>query len=344
MNVAILNPVFWPEVRRGSERFAHELAVALGGRGHAVRIVAGHGGRTERGVQDGVEVVRVPRLPERRLDRRLYEQHLTHIPFTLRELRRRPPDVAHALHATDAVAALRWGGPTVFSYMGIPHRAAIANRRLRKELLAGALRADAVVVLSEHAAAETRRWLGVDPHVIAPPVDLAAFAPGDGRAPAPTVVCPADRGEPRKRVDLLVAAVRRMDGVRLILDRRGAGGHGISAPFVELRDLDDRGALAAAYREAHVAALPSWGEAFGLVLVESMACGTPSVGPTAELYDRPGVGAAFDGDDPAELAAVLERAMNGADADACRERAQDFSAERCAAAYERLYDAASPLS
>ena len=36
--------------------------------------------------------------------------------------------------------------------------------------------------------------------------------------------------------------------------------------------------------------------------------------------------------------------MNGADADACRERAQDFSAERCAAAYERLYDAASPLS
>ena len=337
MNVAICNPVFWPEVRRGSERFAHALAAALIGRGHEARIVAGHRGGTTDRVDDGVPVTLVRRLPEARLDRRLYEDHLTHIPFMTRELRRRPPDVAHALHATDAVAARRWGGPTVFSYMGVPHRAAIANRRLRKELLQRALEADAVVVLSEHARAGMRRWLGVDPHLIAPPVDLDAFTPGDGRAATPTVVCPADRAQPRKRVDLLVEAVRRMDGVRLILDRRGAP---VAEPFVEVRRLDDRPALAAAYREAHVAALPSWGEAFGLVLVESMACGTPSVGPTAELYDRAGVGVAFDGEDPAELAAALERAMAQADPQACRARAQDFSAERCATAYERLYEQA----
>lgn len=335
MRVAILNPVFWPEVRRGSERFAHELALGLQERGHEARIVTSHRGRTTRGREEGVEVVRVPRLPHARLDRRLYEQHLTHLPFVVAELRRRPPDVAHALYATDAVAALRWGGPTVFSYMGVAHRAAIANRRLRKEFLQRALTAGAVVVASQHAAAAMRRWLGVDPYVIAPPVDLATFTPGGGRAATPTVLCSADRTEPRKRVGLLIEAVRRMDGVRLLLDRKGPP---VDEPFAELRDLDDRAALVRANREAHVAALPSWGEAFGMVLAEAMACGTPAVGPTEELFDRPGVGVAFTGDDPGELAAALERAMAEADPDACRARAQDFSAGRCAAAYERLYD------
>ena len=337
MRIALLNPVYWPEVRRGSERFARELADGLRARGHEPRIVTSHRGLKRRDVEDGVEVVRVPRPPTGRLDRRLYEHHLTHVPFSELELRRHGADVAHALYPTDALAALRWGGPTVFSYMGVPHRQGLANRRWRKEIMVRVTHeAGTVVALSEHAAEGFRRWLGVDPHVIAPPVDVAAFTPGGARAAATTVVCPADRTEPRKRVDLLVEAVRRMDGARLILDRRGPP---VVEAFVELRDLDDRAALAAAYREAHVAALPSWGEAFGLVLVESMACGTPSVGPTVELYDRPGIGVAFGGDDPAELSAALGRAIAEADPGACRERAQDFSVERCAAAYERLYDA-----
>jgi glycosyltransferase involved in cell wall biosynthesis len=340
MRVALLNPVYWPEVRRGSERFARELADGLRARGHEPRIVTSHRGLPRRDIEDGVEVVRVPRPPAKRLDRRLYEHHLTHVPFSELELRRHGADVAHALYPTDALAALRWGGPTVFSYMGVPHRQGLANRRWRKEIMVRVTRdAGAVVALSELAAKGFRRWLGVDPHVIPPPVDVAAFTPGGTRAAATTVVCPADRTEPRKRVDLLIDAVGRIDGARLILDRRGAGGTDIAQAFVELRDLDDRAALAAAYREAHVAALPSWGEAFGLVLVESMACGTPAVGPTAELYDRPGIGEPFDGDDPTELAAALERAIAGADPDACRERAQAFSVQRCAAAYERLYDA-----
>ena len=56
MNVAMCNPVFWPQVRRGSERFAHELARALIARGHAARIVAGHRGRPTERVEEGVPV------------------------------------------------------------------------------------------------------------------------------------------------------------------------------------------------------------------------------------------------------------------------------------------------
>jgi len=60
VKVAICNPVFWPEVRRGSERFAYELAAALMARGHTARIVAGHRGRVADRVEQGVPVTLVP--------------------------------------------------------------------------------------------------------------------------------------------------------------------------------------------------------------------------------------------------------------------------------------------
>lgn len=344
MNVALLNPVYWPEVRRGSERFARELADGLLARGHRPRIVTSRPGlpaAPRRAVEDGVEVVRVWRPPHRRLDRRLYEQHLTHVPLTYLELRRSDDDVAHALYPTDALAALRWGGPTVLSYMGIPHRASLANRRLRKEIVLKAARgAGAVVALSRAAAQGFARWLGVEARVIPPGVDLTAFTPDPAqRADVPTILCAADHREPRKRVGLLLEAFARVrrerPDARLIL----SGADAPRAPGVEGRDLDDRAALAAANRQAWVAVLPSWGEAFGLVLVEALACGTPVVGPNAEVIDRPEVGRVFTGDDPGELArALLECLELGDVAGACRERAAGFSTGACAAAYEALYE------
>ena len=160
--------------------------------------------------------------------------------------------------------------------MGLPDRAYLDERRGRLWTMEHACtRADAVVALSEASARAFRDVLGVDARVISPGVDLEAFVADERRrAPAPTIVCSAARGEPRKRVDLLVEAVRGMDGVRLVLDRRGPS---ISEPFVELRDFDDRAALADAYREAWVSVLPSVNEAFGLVLAEALACGTPVV-------------------------------------------------------------------
>jgi len=351
LRVALLNPCYWPEVRRGSERFARELSTGLLAAGHHPRLITSHPGPTTRTVEDGLPVTRHRRPPQERLRRRLYEPWLTHAPGSYLDLVRGDDDLAHALYPTDGAVAARWsrrtGRPAVLSYMGIPHRASLANRRLRVRLTLEAVQgASAVVALSAFARDAFARWLGVEARVIAPGVDLEVFSPDRAAwADHPTIVCAADAREPRKRVGLLVeafAAVRREHPeARLILSAPAPfGGDGI-----EVRDLDDPAALAAAYREAWVAALPSWGEAFGLVLIEALACGTPVVGADREaipeVVDRPEIGCLFAGDDPQPLARALLEAIELAQvpstAAACRARAERFSWAETTRRYLELY-------
>jgi glycosyltransferase involved in cell wall biosynthesis len=189
--------------------------------------------------------------------------------------------------------------------------------------------------------------MGVEARVIPPPVDTTHFAPGGERDEHPLVICAADAGEPRKRVPLLVEAFaivrRRHPNARLALSRRTAAHLADPAAGVDAVDTTD---LAGLYRRAWVSVLPSWGEAFGLVLAEAMACGTPVVGSDLGaipevLGDDDRVGRLFSGDEPAALAAALleaiELARDPATAVACRSRAEVFSAERCAERHEALY-------
>ena len=326
MRIGLLHATYWPEVRRGSERFLHDLATGLAARGHDVHIVTSHPGRPSTTVEDGVEVTRVRRPRSGRLRRRGFEDHLTHLPLAARALRSADPDVVHALYPTDGIVAARSGKPAVFSYMGLPNRAYLASRRGRARITRKAASgAKATVALSKAAAKALDRELGIEARVIAPGVDLQLFGPDPSvaRSPEPTVVCPSAADEPRKRVPLLADACRRV-GARLIL----------SSPA-----LDDRDSLVAAYREAWVCALPSTSEAFGLTLVEALACGTPVVatnaGGMAEIVDDDRIGRLFD--TPEDLPGALEEALRLRDADACRARAADFSLEHTVDAYEALY-------
>jgi glycosyltransferase involved in cell wall biosynthesis len=258
--------------------------------------------------------------------------------------------VAVALYPTDALAAARWaertGRPAVFCYLGIPHPAGLANRRGRLAIMERVARGmAAVVALSEVARRGFERWLGVDARVIHPPVDVDRFVPGR-RSDRPTIICPADATQPRKRVPLLLEAFRLVrrerPDARLILSTSVPEA---SSDGVEVRNLDDTAALASAYAEASVCALPSWGEAFGLVLAEALACGTPVVGSdrgaAPEIIDRPEIGRVFTGDEPRALAIALLEALELAQLDAtteaCRARGCDFSRDRCVDAHLSLY-------
>ena len=92
--------------------------------------------------------------------------------------------------------------------------------------------------------------------------------------------------------------------------------------------------------------LPSVNEAFGLVLAEALACGTPAVaahrgGMPEVLGGRDDVGATFEGG-PDELAAALRHAIALHDDPEtparCREQAERFSTDRTADAYVALYE------
>ena len=355
---ALLAPSFFPEVRRGGERIVRELADELVAHGHRPWLITSHPGRPSHTVEDGLEVTRNWRPPAGRMRRREIEDHLTHVPFSWLTLVRGQAALAHSLYPTDALASSRWadrtGRPSILTYLGVPHRRGIATRRHRAEILMRAVRgSDAVTVLSRTAADAMRRWVGAEARVINPGVKLDAFTPGGERDPAPTIACLADPTAENKRVPLLIEAFLRLrrdrPDARLLLMRPDDPvlAARLEAPDgVELVSPGWRPeAVAEVYRRAWVTALPSWGESFGIVLVESLACGTPVVGSDQgaipEVVDSDAVGRLFGGDSPdavaRALAEALELSADAATAAACRAHAERFSTQRMGEEYLALY-------
>lgn len=313
----LLNPVFWPEVRRGSERAVRSLADGLVAAGHRPRLVTSHPGRLPRyDVEDGLGITRLPRLGSRRLWRTVADDHAAHHPLALPLLAADPGDLLHAFYPTDATLAVRAAAghralgvvrppgrdrlgdvPVVLSIMGPPDRAWAVAVRGRLEGLVDAARAAAVVTtLGRFAQERVWRTFAVRSEIVPPPVDLDAFTPdvATPRHEAPQILFASDPASGAKRIGLLLDALplvrRARPGVGLRVNRPSdprLAADLATVAGVELVDLDDRAALTAAYRRAWVTALPSVNEAFGLVVAESLACGTPAV--------------AFAGEGPAEV-------------------------------------------
>jgi glycosyltransferase involved in cell wall biosynthesis len=343
MRVALMTPRFWPEVRRGTERFVHDLARELIRHGHEPVVITG-ARAPGRSVEEGVPVLRVRRLGDRALDRLRLEQHLGHLPWAAIALRRVRPDLVHTFHLSDALVAAASGRPGVYTHMGIPDAADLDRRAGRRRLTGFVARRLRVATLTDTAARAFREQTGAEAAAIPPGVDLHRFALGQARTPEPTVVCSAAAAEPRKRVRLLLDAwpeVRRAHPrARLFLDARGRRALGPLPDGADLVTMDDTPAMADLLGRAWAAVLPSFDEAFGLVALEALATGTPVVAATASVVDRPAIGRVFD-DSEAGLAAALGEAFHLAGDPgtrlACRSRAEELSAERTAHEYLALY-------
>ena len=326
-----------------------------------------------------MRVVRYRRLPgPARL--RMYEDHVANIPFAAVEVLRGQYDLVHAFFPAEAWAAIRarrlGGPPVVFSNHGIPARRHLVDRRYRLEIMSEVVReADAVSVLSEAAAAEARRLLQVDPVVLPGGVITKSFEGSVARSETPTAVCAASLWDRRKRADLLFSAwsdvldevsdaqlhlVRQRDPLSNV-DEHSKQERRYQSERVELADgselplpdgvgwveADDTDELAARYAAAWISVLPSVNEAFGLVVAESLASGTPVVaarsGACPEILTDELLGALFEPDDRASLAGALVRALRAPpaakEADACRERASAFDWNLVVKLYEDLYAA-----
>jgi phosphatidylinositol alpha-mannosyltransferase len=353
MRVALTSVHCWPDVRRGGERYVHELAAALARAGHDVDILS-TGSRAGR---DTVLGVPVRRLPVRHapgaypdpwqdvsIERAFGMQALAHLTAPVLAGRY---DVWHATSTGDGAAAavtgrLRRGLRTVFTDHGFPAKASRSARPDRREHGVVVRNIDDYVCVSRAAAEFLQRDYGRAATVVPPGVRLEAHHVADTREQRPTLLYAGSLVEPRKGVGLLLDAVELMltdqPGLQVWLYGPGdptpvlCGRPDAVRAAVTVARLADDDELRAAYGTAWVTVLPSHAESFGMTVVESLASGTPAVvlaegGGPAEIIDDVQVGRRAEATAAglaAACAEALELAVRPGTAAACRERAAAY--------------------
>ncbi len=230
-------------------------------------------------------------------------------------------------------------------------------------------RAQEVVVLSEAFGQLLVGRYGVPPwrvNVVPPGVDLGQFVPGDraaartglGIAAGAPVAVAVRRHVPRMGLDILIRAWSPIDrsfpDARLLIVGDGPERHrlerlaeeqGVSRSVRFLGKVDDD-TLVRCYQAADVSVVPTLAlEGFGLVVLESLACGTPPI--VTDAGGLPEGVASLDpslvvrAGDPNALSRRLIAALDGKvpDRDRCRTHAETYSwpaiAERHRAIYAR---------
>lgn len=271
----------------GVERVYAEVAPRLADRDHQVTLVTSTDGDPERDHHGGVDVIRRPRAgtvlgtPVARIWDSIPDSDVVQVPATYPSV---TPAVVRRAEKDDA--------STVLDFHFEPHPPSLLGRaaarlyaRLGPRLYS---RADRVLVRSERYADETPSLAHVSPRrvrVVPNGIDPERFTPA-GPAWGGEYALFVGRLVPYKGLDVLLEALSRAEAdLPLVVAGEGplrddleaqAEELGVDATF--LGYVPDDG-LPALYRGATVTVLPSVNrqEAFGITLLESMACGTPVV-------------------------------------------------------------------
>jgi len=355
----------WPGVRRGGERYVHELGAALRRAGHEI-VIWSTGLPQGRDEVLGVPVRRlaarsVPgRYPDPwgdvAVERAFGLQAFAHL--AVPAVRRRF-DVWHATSTGDAAAAAAVGrlprGPrTVFTDHGFPARRSRSARPDRREHAFVVRHVDHYVCVSAAAGDYLETDYGRRADVVPPGVRLAAHRPAAARHPRPALLYSGSLTEPRKNVPMLLDAVGllRAAGQEVELWLLGPGdarplldaaGPAARAAVTRCGLVDDD-ELRECYARAWATVLPSRAESFGMAVAESLASGTPAVvladgGGPAEIVSSARIGRRCEATAESladACAETLDLATEPSVAADCRERARDFDWD--AAVVPRLLD------
>ena len=318
----------------GTERVIGELVRGLVARGHDVTLFAS-GDSTARPTR------LVPTLPEAL---RAVGDSADALPYTVTTIL----DVLERVEEFDLIHAhLEWAGLILGRVAPVPVVLTFHGRLDQPWAPDAFARAPAGLVAISNAQAASQPevpWAAV----IHNGLDLtsAPFEPSPGEA-----LCFVGRIAPEKGVVDAIEVARLTGRTLRIAAKVGwtpaerAYHDDVFRPALKRADVEYLGELSATDRdelfaESHATLMPgSWPEPFGLVAIESLACGTPVLAfPTGALPEivRDGIDG-FLGDDAATLAGHVE-AVKTLDRPAIRRSVMErFSADRMTDAYEALY-------